>query len=120
MSAPVWSWADVPGLSGPPVSRPVPRPAGVKRTYQRWLLSWLAEGEHCAAPPGATLKHTHSVVSTAALRRGVRFVVHVTAPGDAGLFVRRVPLGTAGPGVQTVRAPVPPSSRLVTAEDAAS
>lgn len=115
MSA-VWSWADVPGLDTPPASRGAVGRTAVKRPYRRWALLWLAVGEHCAAPSGVTLAHARSVVSTAAQRRGLRFVIHVALPGDAGLFVRRVPLGRAGPGIETVRGPVPASSRPVSPE----
>lgn len=107
MSA-VWSWADVPGLDAPPsASRRAPR------RLRRWSLASLMVNEYMPAPAGATLRQAVSASYGVARRRGLRFAVHATAPGDAGLFVRRVPMNGAGAGVEIVRDPVPIGSRLV-------
>lgn len=113
MSA-VWSWADVPGLDAPPsASRRAPR------RRRRWSLASLMVNEYMPAPAGATLRHAVATSASVARRHGLRFAVHVTAPGDTGLFVRRVPTNGVGPGVKTVRGPVPAGSRLVTPAEVA-
>lgn len=117
MTAAVWSWADVPGLDAPPPStRPARRPRARRRLV--WPMVWLMVDEHASAPAGATLAQAKSAVNQLARIRGLRFVIHVTGPGDTGLFIRRVAPGRAGPGYETVRGPVPASSRLVSPEAA--
>lgn len=109
MSA-VWSWSDVPGLDAPPPP-PAPRVAVARH---RWSLASLPVNEHMPAPVGATLRQALSAISGVARRRGLRFAVHVTEAN--GLFVRRVPPGASGPGVEIMRGPVPASSRLTAPE----
>lgn len=96
-----WSWDDVPWPQG---QKPPPRRAvRAAPSRHKWSFRSLAEGEARAAPAGATLRQAVVAARVAAHRYGMRFVIEET---EAGLFVRRVPHGECGLGVEIVRAPV--------------